>query len=92
MKFIIDLIWRGVIIWIYFKWNWRVSKWLILIVVMIINEGVDKKIDKICSSLEFRGVSKYIINKGWIIKFMVRFDMVRFDNKIFDVECKEDVF
>lgn len=59
---------------------------------MIISEGVDKKIDKICSSLELRGVSKYIINKGWIIKLMVRFDMVRFDNKIFDVECKEDVF
>lgn len=59
---------------------------------MIINEGVDKKIYKICGSLELRGVSKYIINKGWIIKFMVRFDMVRFDNKIFDVECKEDVF
>lgn len=85
--------WNVVIIVLYFKWSWRVSKWFIVIVVMFIKDIKVKKKVILWWNLWFVVFkSKNIVKGGCIIKLIVRFDVVRFESNIYEVECREDVF
>lgn len=78
---------------LYFKWSLRVRKWFIVIVVMFIKDIKVKKMVEMWSGIGLKLLNnKNNVKRGCIIKLIKRFDIVRFDSNIYEVECKEDVF
>ena len=78
----------------YLKCNCRASKRSTAIAVMVNKDAITRMGPKISIGRKrvFSPLTKFAMDSGWRTKPTVRSDTARLANKIFDTECKEDVF
>ena len=79
----------------YLKCNWRARKRSAPIAITVLKDAMPKMWPNMAASKSTIAILQNdmdAIRKGWLIKPTAKSDTARLDSKIFDAECKEDVF